>query len=155
MNSLVLAAALTSAPAHPPQLPPPPIFPQPIVVPQPVVIAPAVRIQPQVVPVAVPVVVPQPVPVLRPPFPVPQPPVPAAISLADFSRVFTPTPGKHHVWVIHPVTRQPVEVCFTLPPGQLREFKVDRREIRFEFRGGYEVEIEFRHNGTVRVRYDN
>jgi hypothetical protein len=151
MNALVLAAALT-APAHPPQLPPPPpvVIPQPVVVPQPVVIAPAVRVQPQVVPVVRPVAVPVAVP--QPVF-VPQPP--AAISLGDFSRFFTPTPGKHHVWVIHPVTRQPVEVCFTLPPGQLKEFKVDRREIRFEFRGGYEVEIEFRHNGTVRVRYDD
>ena len=162
MNSLILAAALTS-PAHPPQ----PV----VVVPQPVVIAPGVRVQPQVVPVyrppvvvpvgyPVPVVVPQPVPVpvLRPqpvPLPLPAPPVPQAISLGDFSRFFTPTPGKHHVWVIHPVTRQPVEVCFTLPPGQLKEFKVDRREIRFEFRGGFEVDIEFRNNGTVKVEYDD
>lgn len=162
MNSLMLAAALAS-PAHPPR----PV----VVVPQPVVVVPGVRVQPQFVPVvpvvrppvivpvgvAVPVPVVQPVPVFRPqPIPVPlPPPVPQAISLADFSRVFTPTPGKHHVWVIHPVTRQPVEVCFTLPPGQLREFKVDRREIRFEFRGGFEVDIEFRNNGTVKVEYDD
>ena len=146
MNSLLLAAALT-APAQPPAFPP---FPRPVVG------APGVRVQPQVAPYPVfrpPV--PQPVPVFRPqPLPVPVP-APQAVTLADFSRLFTPTPGRHHVWVVHPVTRQPVEVCFTLPPGQLREFKVDRREIRFEFRGGFEVEIEFRGNGTVRVEYDD
>lgn len=153
MNSLMLAAALT-APAQPPAFPPP--FPRPVVV------APGVRLQPQVVPYPAfrpPVFVPVAVPVLQPvPVFVPQPlpvPAPQAITLADFSRFFTPTPGKHHVWVVHPVTRQPVAVCFTLPPGQLKEFKVDRREIRFEFRGGFEVEIEFRNNGTVKVEYDD
>lgn len=154
MNSLMLTVAL-AAPAHPPAPFPPPI-------PVPVVVAPGVRLQPQVVPVpvlrpvvvpvAVPVVVPQ--PVLRPQ-PVFVPPPPQAVTLGDFSRFFAPTPGKHHVWIVHPVTRQPVEVCFTLPPGQLKEFKVERREIRFEFRGGFEVEIEFRNNGTVKVEYDD
>ncbi|MCI0705275.1 MAG: hypothetical protein L0241_29805 [Planctomycetia bacterium] len=152
MTPLVLSLALT-APAHPPAYrpaPPPPI----------------VRVQPQIParPVYRPVVVPtyQP-PVYQPP--VYQPPVypvqpiqpiaPQAVTLAEFSRFFTPTPGKHHVWIIHPVTHQPVQVCFVLPGGKLTDFEVDRRSIWFEFRGGYEVEIEFRNNGTVCVEYDD
>jgi hypothetical protein len=59
------------------------------------------------------------------------------------------------VWVVHPATGQPVKVCFTLPGGRLKEFEVEKRSIRFEFRDGQEVEIEFRSNGTVRVEYDD
>ncbi len=140
MTPLLLSLTLT-APAHPPA---------------PVVIAPNVRVQPQVTTVPVyrpPVVV---VPLYSPPtYVVPQQPfVPQAITLGEFSRFFTPTPGKHDVWVVHPVTRQPVRVCFVLPEGKLREFEVDRRSIRFEFRNT-EVEIDFRSNGTVDVRYRN
>ena len=59
------------------------------------------------------------------------------------------------MWVVHPDTRQPVKVCFVLPPGKLEDFEVGRRSIRFEFCGGKEVEIDFRKNGTVRVDYDD
>lgn len=155
MTPLVLSLALT-APAHPPGAFPPPVQ-----------IAPGVRLQPQIAPVpayrppvAVPVPVPVPVPVYRPPVVpvvpvVPVQPAPQAVTLADFSRFFTPTPGKHHVWIVHPVTCQPVQVCFVLPAGKLKEFEVEKRSIRFEFRGGAEIEIEFRNNGTVRVEYDD
>ena len=155
MTPLVLSLALT-APAHPPA---------PVVLTSPVQVAPGVRLQPQIAqfpPVRPPVVVfPAPVivPVVRP-VPIVQPvvpiqPVPQAVTLTDFSRFFTPTPGKHDVWIVHPVTCQPVKVCFALPAGKLTEFKVERRSIRFEFRGGQEVEIDFRNNGTVRVEYDD
>lgn len=141
MNTLVLSLALT-APAHPPAL----------------TLPPGVRPQPQVFPVAPlpvyrpPVFYPPQVPVYRPPVFVPPPVVPQAITLAEFSRFFTPTPGKHAVWVVHPVTRQPVQVCFVLPNGKLRDFEVDRRCIHFDF-GRDEVDIDFRSDGTVRVRY--
>ncbi|MDY3561452.1 hypothetical protein R5W23_002730 [Gemmata sp. JC673] len=156
MNALLLSMTLT-APAHPPAFPPPP---PPVVVVRPrppiVVVAPRppiVLVPPRPPVVVVPV---SPPPALYPPadLSVPVEPVaPAALTLGEFSRYFTPTPGKHDVWVVHPVTRQPVKVCFTLPPGKLRDFEVDKRSIRFEFVGGREVEIEFRNNGTVRVDY--
>jgi hypothetical protein len=149
MTPLILSLTLT-APAHPPAYTPP------------VQIAPNVRVQPQIstVPVYRPVVV---VPVYTPPvyttptYPIQpiQPIVPQAVTLSEFSRFFTPTPGKHDVWIVHPVTRQPVKVCFVLPGGRLEEFEVDKRSIRFEFRCGREVEIDFRSNGTVRVNYDD
>ena len=148
MTPLVLSLALT-APAQPPVFTPP------------VQLAPGVRLQPQIAPlppVYRPPVVVVPVPVYRPPVAVPVvpfQPVPQAVTLTDFSRFFTPTPGKHDVWIVHPVTGQPVQVCFVLPAGKLTEFKVEKREIRFEFRGGQEVEIDFRSNGTVRVDYDD
>jgi hypothetical protein len=140
MTPLVLSLALT-APAQPPVHKPLP---------------PGVRVQPQVVTVPAywpPVVV----PVYQPVYPVVpvQPVTPQAVTLAEFSRFFTPTPGKHHVWIVHPDTCQPVPVCFTLPGGKLTDFEVGRRSIRFEFRGGCDVEIEFRKNGTVRVEYDD
>lgn len=96
-----------------------------------------------------PVVVPAPVPVV--PAPVVQ-----ALTLDQFSRVFTPVPGKHHVWLIHPRTCQPVQVCFTLPDcGKLEQFRVNRRSIEFDFdKPNREVRIVFRLNGTVDVKYD-
>ena len=60
----------------------------------------------------------QPVPQLPPPdrgqplpapTPVPQPPV--AVSLADFSRGFTPLPGKHQVCFLHPCSKCPGNHC--------------------------------------------
>jgi hypothetical protein len=163
MTPLVLSLALT-APAHPPA---------PVVITPPVQVAPGVRLQPQiaqlppvyrppvvVVPVVVPVPVVRPVPIvpLVPPIitpVVPIQPVPQAVTLTDFSRFFAPTPGKHDVLFVHPVTGQAVKVCFVLPAGKLTEFKVEKRSIRFEFRGGAEVEIDFRSNGTVKVDYDD
>jgi hypothetical protein len=158
MTPLVLSLALTSAPAQPP------VFAPPVRV-QPQIIAPVPVVRPVVVPVVTPVPIVRPVPIVAPVVPVipaiPQPivipiqPVPQAVTLTDFSRFFAPTPGRHDVWIVHPVTRQPVKVCFTLPPGKLKELDVGSRSIRFEFRGGSEVRIDFRNNGTVRVDYDN
>lgn len=151
MTPLVLSLALT-APAQPPV----------VVVTPPIVIAPRVTILPQVTTLPVyrpPVIATYPVyPTYSPPvYPIVpvQPVAPQAVTLSEFSRFFTPTPGKHDVWVIHPVTRQPVKVCFTLPGGKLREFDVSRHTIRFEFSHGQEVDIFFHNNGTVDVRYRN
>ncbi len=145
MTPLLLSLALTS-PAQPPVYSPP------------VTIAPRVVVQPQANPYPGyrPPVVYVPVPVVvNPNYPVyPSPIVPQAVTLSEFSRFFTPTPGKHDVWIVHPVTRQSVRVCFVLPAGKLRNVEVDRRSIRFEFRTG-EVDIEFRNNGTVDVRYND
>lgn len=148
MTPLMLSLAMT-APAQPPVYTPP------------VQVAPNVRLQPQIstVPVYRPVVVVPvyPTPVYPPTYPIQpiQPVVPQAVTLSEFSRFFTPTPGKHEVWIVHPSTRQPVKVCFVLPGGRLEDFEVNKRSIRFEFRGGREVEIDFRSNGTVRVNYDD
>ncbi len=148
MTPLVLSLALTS-PAQPVYSPP-------------VQLAPGVRLQPQVstIPVYRPPVVFVPVPVYPtyPNYPTPrfpnQPFAPQAVTLSEFSRYFTPTPGAHSVWIVHPNTRQAVQVNFVLPTGKLRDLEVDRNSIRFEFRNGT-VEINFRTNGTVRVNYDN
>jgi hypothetical protein len=95
------------------------------------------------------------VPVLPPPSRVqPAPQVPVALCLADFSRAFTPLPGRHEVWLIHPCTKQPVQVCFTLPPGRMKRFEVEDRSIEFEF-DKCEVRIDFRKNGKVEIDYDD
>ena len=136
MTPLILSLAL-AGPAQPP------VFPQPIP------LAPGVRLQPQLAPYQScrqPVYVPPPV--------TPQP-APRALTLAEFSRFFTPIPGKHDVWIVHPSTGRPVQVCFTLPGGLMRDYEVDKRSIRFEFECGTEVDIDFRNNGTVRVEYDD
>lgn len=86
------------------------------------------------------------------PLPLPQPaqPVPVALTIAEFSRTFTPLPGKHAVWFVHPTTKQPVLVCFTLPEGRLKRFEVDDRWIDFHF-DKCKVKIDFRRNGKVDV----
>ncbi len=82
--------------------------------------------------------------------------VPAPVpvyTLDNFAREFHPSEGHHKILIVHPVTGQPVEVCFTLPCGRLEELDVNRRSIRFDF-GRHDVRIAFRSNGTVGVRGD-
>ena len=93
-----------------------------------------------------------PPPVLVVPPPPPVVVVPVALTVEQFSRAFTPIPGKHDVWLIHPRTCQPVHVCFTLPAGKLRHVDVGRRVVEFDF-GRCGVEIIFRLNGTADVKY--
>lgn len=81
---------------------------------------------------------------------VPQRPQIPVYCLDTFARDFRPCPGKHHIAIIHPVTRQPVEVCFTLPDCKLRDLDVGRRSIEFDY-GRHEIEIEFNRDGTVCV----
>src|SRR5262249_15444245 len=71
----------------------------------------------------------RPSPVLTPPVvqparegvqpPPPQPVLPAvqAVTLAELARTFKPAPGTYEVYLIHPGSKQPVQVVFTLPEG--------------------------------------
>jgi hypothetical protein len=99
-----------------------------------------------------PVIAPPPVVVEYPPVAV-LPPVCPVYTLDTFARDFRPVPGKHHIQIVHPRTKCPVDVCFELPCGKLRELEVNRRSIEFDY-GRHEVKIVFRHNGTVDVRAD-
>jgi hypothetical protein len=144
MTPLVLTLVLT-APSQPPGIP---------MLPPPAGRARPVRQPAQPIPQPLPG---QPVPQLPQPQPLPTQPLPqtpVVLKLADFSRVFTPLPGKHDVWLLHPTTCQPVRVCFTLPPGKMKRFEVEDRSIEFEF-DKCEVKIEFRKNGRVEIEYDD
>jgi hypothetical protein len=113
--------------------------------PRPIVVAPPILVESPPVIVERPVYIPQPVPAI---------PVPHACpvyTLDTFARDFRPVEGHHHIQVIHPVTKCPVDVCFDLPCGKLREFDVNRRSIEFDY-GRHEVRIIFRLNGTVDVK---
>jgi hypothetical protein len=92
---------------------------------------------------------PPPVIVQAPPV-VARPRVPVYDCLDEFERCFRPCPGHHHVVIVHPVTKRPVEVCFDLPDCKLRDFDVRRRSIEFDY-GKHEVRIEFNRDGTVCV----
>lgn len=82
------------------------------------------------------------------PYPVPQRPM----ALQEFGKCFVPTPGVHVVCLIHPATNRPVTVAFTLPHGcGCPKVKVSRREVEFDY-GKREVELQFRHRGTVDVK---
>lgn len=97
-----------------------------------------------------------PLPAYPAPFPVPvlpgEPYPPRPLTVQEFGRVFVPTPGPHVVCLIHPVTCKPVTVAFTLPHGcDFPKVKVRKREVEFDY-GRREVELQFRHRGTVDVR---
>ena len=78
-----------------------------------------------------------------------QPPM----TIEQFVRCFQPTPGVHHVWIIHPVTCQPVQVCFTFPANcGCPKVKHGRRYFEFDY-GRKEIEVHFRRNGKVDVDY--
>lgn len=90
-------------------------------------------------------------PVYQQPVLVQAPPrVPVYDCLDDFERCFRPCPGHHHVIIVHPVSKRPVEVCFDLPDCKLRDFDVRRRSVEFDY-GKHEVKIEFNRDGTVCV----
>ena len=125
----------------------------------------AVAQPPGVVPPApAPVVVPPLPPVdLPPPTPVPPgvvvpAPVPPAVVLTpappmthqEFAHIFKPLPGKYEVTFIHPGSKRPVNVCFTLPDGCPR-VRVRHRELVFDYGRHHEVVIRFALGGRVRV----
>jgi hypothetical protein len=70
----------------------------------------------------------------------------------EFAALFKPAPGTYEVVLLHPGSKCPVTVCFTLPAG-CPEVRVHRRELIFDY-GRYEVEIRFQIGGRVRVTYD-
>ncbi len=93
-----------------------------------------------------------PLPPFPPPVEYPAAPLPPPVLTHDeFARVFRPTPGVHSVWLVHPKTKCPVFVSFTLPPG-CPKVKRGSRYLEFDY-GKKEVEIRFKHNGSVQVEY--
>jgi hypothetical protein len=72
----------------------------------------------------------------------------------EFARGFRPLPGNYEVLMLHPRSCQPVKVCFSLPHGCPEKVRIERDEIEFDY-DDFEVEIEFRRDGRVRVNYDD
>jgi hypothetical protein len=90
---------------------------------------------------------------LPPPATPPVAPAPAALSVAEFARVFQPLPGNYEVTLIHPRTGCPVTVNFSLPAGYcVTKVKATRHSLRFDIDHRRDVVIEFRLNGKVDVR---
>jgi len=121
--------------------------------------APGVQVQLQQPPPPSPIVV---VPQTPPPPPgpivvVPQPPLPPPsvvvplkpLTHREFAKIFRPIPGNYQVVLIHPGSGAPVNVSFTLPPGNPR-VRVHPRELVFDY-GRHEVEIRFAIHGKVKV----
>lgn len=79
---------------------------------------------------------------------------PPVLTLQDFARAIPTTGGTFEVFFLHPHVRQPVKVTFSLPPGYPRRVRVGRDEIELDY-GRFEVEIEFRRDGRVKVTYDD
>jgi hypothetical protein len=130
-------------PASPPLLVPPlpPVLVPPMPPPQPSALSSAPIVS---VPSPVPPVAPTPGQVF-----VPAPVVPVVMTHQDFARVFKPAPGRYEVTLLHPGSKNPVRVCFTLPDGD-PQVRVHRRELVFDY-GRHEVEIRFALGGRVRV----
>jgi hypothetical protein len=84
--------------------------------------------------------------------PPPQPVLPAvqAVTVAEFARTFQPAPGTYEVYLIHPGTKRPVKVVFTLPEGSPKKVKVWPRQLVFDY-GKHWVKIRFALRGKVRV----
>jgi hypothetical protein len=95
---------------------------------------------------------PRPVPVYAPPHSHVVRHAPPVYTMDDFAKCFRPTEGHHRIWIVHPCSNRPVEVCFTLPCGRLREVEVNRHSIEFEYSSARDVRLVFHHNGTVSVR---
>ncbi len=79
----------------------------------------------------------------------PRPVLPAVMTHQEFARIFKPAPGRYEVTLIHPGSKNPVPVSFTLPDGA-PQVRVYRRELVFDY-GRHEVEIRFAIGGRVRV----
>src|SRR5262249_57765286 len=68
---------------------------------------------------------------VQPPPPEPYPAVVKARTVAEFGGSFKPKPGTHETILIHPVSKAPVTVRFSLPTGTPRKVRVHRREVVF------------------------
>lgn len=88
-------------------------------------------------------------PIVEVPMPPPRPP-----THAEFASAFRPAAGQYEVVLMHPNSRAPVKVCFTLPPGCPKKVRVERDELEFDY-GKYEVEIRFKRDGRVSVEYND
>jgi len=86
---------------------------------------------------------------------VPTTPPPTAVrplTLEEFAATFKPEAGTYEVLFVHPVSKKPVTVTFTLPPGCTR-VRCDKREIEFDY-GNKEIRLRFRLFGKVAVITD-
>jgi hypothetical protein len=101
-------------------------------------------------PIDVPPVVVQPPRVIVNEAPAPVVVATRAPTLDEFAKSFKPQPGKYEVVIQHPVTCDPVKVCFTLPEGCPKKVHVRPREIDFDY-GRTDVSIRFIRDGRVRV----
>ena len=72
----------------------------------------------------------------------------------EFAAMFRPAPGNYEVMMVHPYTHRPVKVCFTLPPGRIKEVDADRNELRFDY-GNWELEVHFKRDGRVALDIDD
>jgi hypothetical protein len=86
-------------------------------------------------------------PVLAP-APTPLPPGPLLVpgqpmSHWEFADLFVPTPGRHRVTLIHPVSKCAVDVCFELPCGCVRCVTAGKRAVVFDY-GKHSVTLVFR-----------
>jgi hypothetical protein len=99
---------------------------------------------------------PEPVVVQPPPQPVPPAPGAAvaarAPTLNEFAASFKPAPGAYSVVLLNPITNNPVNVTFTLPPGNPR-VRVFPRRLEFDYGTRREsVEIRFDRKDRVHVQ---
>ena len=69
-------------------------------------------------------------------------PAPKPITVDDFAATFKPLPGTYEVTFLHPCSKCPVNVTFTLPPG-CPKMIVSKRDIYFDYGKSY-VDIRFR-----------
>lgn len=89
------------------------------------------------------------------PAPTTVPVVPARyMTHREFAATFRPAPGNYEVMMIHPYTHCPVKVCFSLPPGCIKEVDADRNELRFDY-GKWELEVHFKRDGRVVLDIDD
>jgi hypothetical protein len=87
---------------------------------------------------------------VQPPPPEPYAASPKGLTLAEFAGSFQPAAGPHEAVLIHPVSKAPVKVRFTLPAGTPRKVRVHRRELVFDY-GRQRVKVRFVADGNVRV----
>jgi hypothetical protein len=84
------------------------------------------------------------------PAPLPTAPTVAVMAPRDFAKMFVPGPGNYEVIFLHPCSKKPVLVPFTLPPGQPK-ISYCCNSLLFDYGRCGEVEIRFKLGGKVVV----
>jgi hypothetical protein len=72
------------------------------------------------------------------------------LTLAEFAERFKPAPGSYEVVLIHPVSKAPVAVRFTLPNGAPKAVRALPRQLVFNY-GRDAVRLRFKADGSVKV----
>jgi hypothetical protein len=77
-----------------------------------------------------------------------------ALTIGELARTFKAAPegGKYEVVVEHPCTGRPVTVCFSLPPGCPKRVVARKCELVFRYGPRRVVRLEFKRDGSYRVR---